>query len=110
MINSTCFVVSKPLGVEQGALGIRTAWACHQNGFETKLIYAEEGVWCLLDNPGYHTSMLNDLVKEEGEIYVVKEDLEKRGLSEENLVKGIEIIEAADVAEMCEEMDCVNYF
>ena len=110
MINSATFVVSKPLGVEQSALGIRTAWACHQNGFESKIIYSEEGVWCLTGNPGYHNSLLTDFIEEDGEVFVIKEDLDKRGLSEDNLVDGVEVIAAADVAELCEDAETVNYF
>lgn len=110
MINSVCFVVTKPLGVEQGALGIRSAWACHQNGFETKIIYSEEGVWCLTGNPGYHTSMINDFVEQDGEVYVVKEHLEKRGISEDDIAEGVEVVEADDVADLCEDAETVNYF
>jgi len=110
MINSACFVVAKPSGVEQSALGIRTAWACHQNGFESKILYAEEGVWCLTGNPGYVTSLLNDFIEQEGEVYALKEDLERRGLTEDDLIDGVEIIAAADVAGMCEDCETVNYF
>ncbi|WP_319468585.1 DsrE family protein [uncultured Pseudodesulfovibrio sp.] len=110
MINSVCFVVSKPLGVELSALGIRTAWACHQNGFEAKIVYTEEGVWCLTGNPGYQTSMLNDFIEEDGEVFVIREELEKRGLSEDNLIDGVEIVDAADVADLCEDVETVNYF
>ncbi|WP_147820615.1 DsrH/TusB family sulfur metabolism protein [Salidesulfovibrio onnuriiensis] len=110
MINSVCFVVAKPVGLEQGSLGIRSAWACHQNGFETRIIYSEDGVWCLTGNPGYHTSMLNDFVAEEGEVYAIREDLERRGIAEDDLIDGVEVVDAADVVELCEEMDSVNYF
>ncbi|WP_319543056.1 DsrE family protein [uncultured Pseudodesulfovibrio sp.] len=110
MINSACFVVSKPLGVELSALGIRTAWACHQNGFESKIIYTEQGVWCLTGNPGYHNSLLTDFIKEDGEVYVIREDIAKLGLTEESLVDGVEVIDAADVAELCEDAETVNYF
>lgn len=110
MLNSICCVVAKPLGVEQGTLGIRSAWACHQNGFETKLIYAEEGVWCAVGNPGYHTSLLRDLLGEDGEVYVVREDLERRGIAPGSVLEGVEIIPASDVAGICEDVESVNYF
>jgi len=110
MLNSICLVVAKPLGVEQGTLGIRTAWACHQNGFETKLVYADEGVWCAIGNPGYHTSLLRDLLAADGEVYVVREDLEKRGIAPESLVEGLRVIPAGDVADLCEDVETVNYF
>ncbi|OIO05945.1 MAG: hypothetical protein AUJ49_00510 [Desulfovibrionaceae bacterium CG1_02_65_16] len=110
MINSACLIVSKPLGVEASALGIRTAWACHESGFETKLLYAEEGVWCLTNTPGYHTSMLKDLISEDGEVFVTREDLEKRGLTEDDLFEGVTVIDAEEVAALCEDCDTVNYF
>jgi len=110
MLNSVCFVVAKPLGVEQGTLGIRAAWACHQNGFEAKLVYAEEGVWCATGNPGYHTSLLKDLLAEDGDVYVVKEDLERRGIASESVLDGVEIVPASEVAEICEDVETVNYF
>ena len=110
MINSACLIVSKPLGVEISALGIRTAWACHQNGFECKLVFAEEGVWCLTDKPGYHNSMIKDFLGEDGEVVCVREDLEKRGLDEDTLVDGVELIAADELAEICEDFETVNYF
>lgn len=110
MINSACFIVSKPLGVELSALGIRTAWACHQGGFEAKLLYVEEGVWCLTGSPGYQTSMLKDFLGADGEVFVTREDLERRGLAEDDLLEGVAVIEAGDVAAICEDCDTVNYF
>lgn len=110
MINSLCLVVSKPLGVELSALGIRTAWACHQNGFESKLLFSEEGVWCLLGTPGYHTAMLKDFLEQEGEVYCVQEDLARRGIDEGDLLDGVNVVAAADVPELCEDAETVNYF
>lgn len=110
MLNSICCVVAKPLGVEQGTLGIRTAWACHENGFEAVLVYAEEGVWCAVGNPGYHTSLLRDLLAADGRVYAVREDLERRGIAPESLLEGVEVIAASELAGICEDIETVNYF
>ncbi|QJB56771.1 DsrE family protein [Pseudodesulfovibrio sp. zrk46] len=110
MINSICLVVSKPLGVEVGTLGVRTAWATHEKGFEAKLVYVEEGVWNLTNNPGYHNSLLSDLIEADGEVFTVREHLEKRGISEDDLLDGVEVISAEEVAELCEDVETVNYF
>ncbi|SKA67324.1 DsrE family protein [Desulfobaculum bizertense] len=110
MIGSACWVVAKPLGVEASALGIRTAWATHQNGFETKLLFTEEGVWCLTGNPGYHSSMLKDFLDQDGEVFCDRKSLELRGIDEGKLLEGVEIVDADDVQEMCEDCDTVSYF
>ncbi|NJB66492.1 tRNA 2-thiouridine synthesizing protein C [Desulfobaculum xiamenense] len=110
MIGSACWVVSKPLGVEASALGIRTAWATHQNGFETKLLFAEDGVWCLIGNPGYHTSMLEDFLGQDGEVYCIRQSLELRGIDEDALIDGVEVIDESDVRELCDECETVSYF
>lgn len=110
MISSACWVVSKPLGVELSALGIRTAWAVHGSGYGSKLLFAEEGVWCLVGDLGYHTSMLRDFLEAEGEVLCVREDLQRRGIDEGLMLQGVTVVDAADVAGVCEDCDTVNYF
>jgi len=110
MINSLCLIVTKPLGAELSALGVRAAWACHQGGFATKLVYAEEGVDCLAAGEGYQSSMLADFIAADGEVFAVREDLARRGLDEAALPQGVAVVAAAQLAELCEECDTVNHF
>jgi len=110
MINSACWIVSKPLGVELSALGVRTAWATHQNGFDTRLLFVEEGVLCLAGAPGYHATMLRDFLDADGEVYCVREHLAARGVDEAALPEGAMVIPAAEVAAVCEDCETVCYF
>lgn len=43
MLNSFVIFDTKPLGVELSALGIRMAWACHEKGFDVKLVFPKKG-------------------------------------------------------------------
>ncbi|MFO7596547.1 MAG: DsrH/TusB family sulfur metabolism protein [Desulfocurvibacter africanus] len=110
MIQSACWVVTKAPGVELAALGLRTAWATHQNGFETRLLFLEEGVWCLLGGPGYITTMIKDYAGEGGELFCLRTDLERRGIKADALVPGVRIIDEEEAAELRENSETINFF
>lgn len=110
MLSSFVIFDTKALGVELSALGIRTAWACHEKGFDIKLIFSEEGVWCATQKEGYHTSMIKKLLDADASVYCRKKCLEMRGISEESLIEGIEVLDEEDITDFCLDADCVNYF
>lgn len=108
MINSICWLVTKPMGVELSALGIRSAWATHQFSLETKLVFADEGVMCLTGSAGYHTSMLTELMAQEGEVFCLRESLEKYRIDEDRLLDGVQVLDADDMADLVEECETIN--
>ena len=88
MIQSICVAVDRPQGVELSALGLRQAWATHSYAIETKMLFFDDGVYNLLKNPGYNAAMLNDFINEDGEVFCVRESLETRGITPDELVDG----------------------
>jgi len=110
MINSICWLVTRPIGVELSALGIRSAWATHQFGVDTKLVFADEGVGCLLGAPGYHTNMLTELMEQEGEVFCIRESLEKCRIGQDRILSGVQVIDADDLPDLLEDCETVNSF
>ena len=110
MINSIGWLVTKPMGLELSALGIRSAWATHQFGVDTKLIFVDQGVTCLTGAPGYHTTMLLELMKQDGEVYCLRENLEEQRFSEERILPGVKVVSADDLPDLLEDLETVNSF
>lgn len=110
MLNSFVIFDTKPLGVELSALGIRMAWACHEKGFDIKLVFSEEGVWCATKKSGYHAAMIQKLLDADAAVYCRKKCLEVRGIDEGNIIDGIEILDEDDITDMCLDAETVNYF
>lgn len=110
MLSSFVIFDTKPLGVELSALAIRTAWACHEKGFDIKLVFSEEGVWCATKKDGYHAGMIQKLLDAEAAVYCRKKCLAMRGISEDDLIEGIEAADEEEITDMCLDADTVNYF
>ena len=110
MIGSICVIVRRPKGEEISTLGIRTAWAGFAAALESSLLFIEDGVYSALDNSGYNTAMIKDYVKEGGKAYCFKKSMEERGLSEDDLMDGVDILSAEEVAEIIEEAESAAIF
>lgn len=110
MIGSLLVVVRRPKGEEFSTLGIRTAWATHAAAIDTKLLFIEDGVYNLLENPGYNTEMLKKLLNEGGRVYALRSHMEDRGLTDDGFLDGVEIISPDDVPELVEECDASTLF
>ena len=110
MIGSICIIVRRPKGEERSTLAIRTAWATLAGAFEAKMLFIEDGVYNLLDNPGYNTEIIKGFLKEGGAVYAVSTCLQERGLSAEQLLEGIEIIPEEDVPELILNCDASTTF
>ena len=110
MIDSTCVIVRRPPGEETSFLGIRTAYATLMSAIETKTLFMEDGIYNLLSDKGYHAEMLKEIIGAEGELYCVRESIETRGLSEEDLVKGVKMVSEEDVARLVDECEAVAVF
>ncbi len=105
MIQSLCVMIRRPKGEEASTLGIRTAWAVHTAGLEANLLLLDDGVFTGLDNPGYNSSLMKDLLKEEGRVSCQAKALAERGLKQADLLEGIEVIEDDDIAEIIQEAE-----
>ena len=110
MIGSLLVVVRRPKGEEFSTLGIRTAWATHAAAIETKLLYIEDGVYNLIESPGYNTEMLKKFIGEGGAVYALRSHMEERGLTGEGFVQGVEIIPPEDVPDLVEECEASTIF
>ena len=111
MLDSCSIIIRKPLGHEYATLGIRAAWAMMANAsLEIKVVLLGDGVYSLLAKDGYVKDMFERFIEEEGEVYAVKEDLAERGLDEDSLPDGVEIVEADELSELVLETDSVMTF
>ena len=110
MIDSTCVIVRRPPGEEASSLGIRTAYATLMSAIDTKTLFVDDGIYNLLSNKGYNAQMIREVVSAEGEVYCTREGIGMRGLSEEDLVEGVNIISEEEVARIIEECESVAVF
>jgi sulfur relay (sulfurtransferase) DsrF/TusC family protein len=110
MIDSICVVVKSPPGDERATLGIRTSYATLMSSMETKMFFMDEGVYNLLENPGYNTATLKEVIREDGEVYCTREGLKTRGLPEDALLQGVRVIPENEVAGIIEACRSVAVF
>ncbi len=111
MINSCSILIRKPLGQEQSTLGIRAAWAMLSNAdIDTRIIAMGDGIYSLLGKSGYIKELYGKFLAEDGKVYVVKEDMEQRGLDQDSLPENVEVIPASGVYEILEDTESVMSF
>lgn len=111
MLDSCSIIIRKPLGHEYATLGVRAAWAMLTNAsLEIKIILLGDGVYAALAKEGYVKDMFERFMAEDGAIYAVKEDLAERGLDEDNLPEGVELVAASEVSEIVLDTDSVMTF
>jgi sulfur relay protein TusB/DsrH len=105
MIGSLCIIIRRPKGEEVSTSGIRTAWASYTSALDSSILLIEDGVFNGLNNPGYNTELLRDFISQNGKAYCYRKDMMERGLTESDLLDGIEVIEEERVAEIVSESD-----
>lgn len=110
MIDSICIIVKRPMGEEASTLGIRTSYATLMSSLETKLLFVGDGIYNLREAPGYNSTMLKEVLKEEGAVYCSAKSLENRGLVEGDLLEGVKVIPEEEVAAIIEECESVAVF
>ena len=110
MIGTLCVIIRRPKGEEASTLGIRTSWATYTSAIEATTLFIEDGVFNALDNPCYNTSLLKDLLNEGGKVYCYDKSMSERGLSEDDIMDGIELISDDGIAEMIEENEATLTF
>ena len=96
---------------EVATLGIRAAWAMFTNAnIEVKLILMSDGVYSILGKAGYVSNLFKRFLKEGGEVYALREDLDARGIDDASLPEGVTILEGDKVFDLLEETESVMTF
>ncbi len=118
MAKSILVIITKPpYGLEEAFAGFRMALAMGVNGMKTSVLLMEEGVYNavgmqkadLLKMPS-NIDAAKELYDFDTPIYVVKEDLVERGVTEERLFEGLKVVNASKVKELLAEHDVVTTF
>jgi len=118
MANSTLVLITKsPYGLEEAFAGLRLALAMGVNGMRTSVVMLEDGVYNALATQKPEVVKMPSNVEATKElydfdipVYVVKEDLSKRGVSESSLFEGLKVIPTEKVRELLSEHEVVTTF
>ncbi len=118
MANSVLVMITKPpYGLEEAFAGLRMALAMGVNGMKTSVLLVEDGVYNALSTQKPEEVKMPSNIEATKELYdfeipvfVVKEDLEGRGIPESKLFEGLKTIPAAQVRDMVAEHDVVTTF
>lgn len=111
MLHSANVIVRTPPGEEAAVLGLRAAWAVMSNGgLDTRLVYMGDGVFNLLNLPGYAGTLLERFVSEGGGVSVLDKSLEERGLTEDDLIEGVSVVDADEIAGLVQDHDATVTF
>jgi len=111
MLHSLNVIVRKAPGDEAAVLGLRTAWAVMSGGgLETRLVYLDDGVFNLTGVPGYIGGLLERFIEEGGVVNVPREHLEARGLSGDDCVEGVEVVDGSDIPDFIQDADATATF
>jgi tRNA 2-thiouridine synthesizing protein C len=118
MANSIMVLITKPpYGLEEAFAGLRLALAMGVNGMKTSVLMLEDGVFNALGSQKpdivkmpSNIEATKELYDFEVPVYVVKEDLDARGIPESNLFEGLKVISSAKAKEMVAEHDLTTTF
>ena len=118
MANSILVMITKPpYGLEEAFAGLRMALAMGVNGMKTTVLMLEDGVYNAVGTQKPEAVRRPSNVEATKELYdfdipvfVVKEDLEGRGIPESKLFEGLKTVPAGMVKDMVAEHDLVTTF
>ena len=110
-------VTKAPYGLEEAFAGLRLALAMGVNGMKTSVLMMEDGVFnsVATQRPEAVKMPSNiDATKElydfDVPVYVLKEDLDARGVPESKLFEGLKVVPATKARELLKEHDVVTTF
>ncbi len=110
-------ITKPPYGLEEAFAGLRLALAMAVNGMKTTVLMLEDGVFNSIAaqkpeaiNMPSNIEATKDLYDFEVQVYVVKEDLQARGISESKLFEGLKAIESAKTKDLLAEHDLITTF
>ncbi|MEW5748525.1 MAG: DsrE family protein [Candidatus Thermoplasmatota archaeon] len=118
MAESTLVLVTRsPYGLEEAFAGLRLALAMAVNGMKTSVVLMEDGVYNAVAAQRAEAVRMPsnmDATKElydfEVPVYVVREDLDARGIPESALFEGLRVMPASGVKALVEEHSVVTTF
>ncbi|MGQ9588353.1 MAG: DsrH/TusB family sulfur metabolism protein [Thermoplasmata archaeon] len=118
MANSTLVLITKPpYGLEDAFAGLRLALAMSVNGMKTSVLMLEDGVYNAIAAQKAEAVKMPSNIEATKElydfdvpVYVVKEDLEARGIPESKLFDGLRPIHSEKTRELIAEHDVVTTF
>ena len=118
MANSILVMITKPpYGLEEAFAGLRMALAMGVNGMKTTVLMLEDGVYNAVMTQKPEAVKMPSNIEATKELYdfdipvfVVKEDLEGRGIPESKLFEGLKTVPAAKVRDMVAEHDVITTF
>ena len=103
-------VTRPPYGLEEAFAGLRLALAMAVNGMKTSVLLAEDGVYNAVASQKAEAVKMPsnmDATKElydfDVPVYVVKEDLDARGIPESSLFEGLKVVPVSSVKGLVEE-------
>lgn len=118
MANSALVLITKPpYGLEEAFAGLRLALAMGVNGMKTSVVMLEDGVYNALATQKPDAVKMPSNIEATKELYdfeipvfVVGDDLSKRGIPESDLFEGLKVISSATVKTLLAEHDVVTTF
>jgi tRNA 2-thiouridine synthesizing protein D len=118
MANSILVLITKaPYGLEDAFAGLRLALAMGVNGMKTSVVMVEDGVFNAVKTQKPEAVKMpsnleatKELYDFEVPVYVVKEDLAARGISEVNLFDGLKVVPAGALKGLVAEHEVVTTF
>jgi len=118
MAGSILVLITKPpYGLEEAFAGLRLALAMGVNGMKTSVLMVEDGVYNAVGSQKpeavkmpSNVEATKELYDFEVPVYVVKEDLEARGIPESKLFEGLRPVPASKAKELLAEHDLVTTF
>jgi len=118
MASSTLVLITKaPYGLEEAFAGLRLALAMGVNGMKTSVLLLEDGVYNALATQNADAVKMPsnmDATKElydfDVPVYVVKEDLDARGIPESKLFEGLKVVPASTARQLLAEHDVTTTF
>ena len=118
MANSTLVLITKaPSGLEDAFAGLRLGLAMGVNGMKTSVLMMDDGVYNAIASQKAEAVKMpsnmeatKELYDFEVPVYVVKEDLDSRGIDESKLFEGLKVVPASKVKELLAEHDVVTTF
>ncbi len=110
-------ITKPPYGLEEAFAGLRMALAMGVNGMKTTVLMLEDGVYNAVGSQKPEAVKMPSNIEATKELYdfdipvfVLKEDLEGRGIPESNLFGGLKTLPAAKVKDLVAEHELVTTF
>ena len=118
MADSMMVLITRPpYGLEDAFAGLRLALAMAVNGMSVSVVMVEDGVYNAVagQKPEAVSMPSNkeatiELYDFDVPVFVVREDLAERGLSEDSMFEGLKVIERSALKEMVSKNDVVTTF